>query len=65
MSLTNRRITRVGIVGLALVIVAGFKALLTLIPGYAPHPVNLWVTVVAYGVGVTMIFWSLSRRLSQ
>ncbi len=64
MSLTNRRITRVGIFGLALIIVAGFKALLTLILGYAPHPVNLWVTVVAYGLGIGMILWSLSRRLS-
>jgi hypothetical protein len=49
---------------LALIIVAGFKALLTLILGYAPHPVNLWVTVVAYGLGIGMILWSLSRRLS-
>lgn len=64
MSLTNRKMTRVGIVGLAMVVVAGFKALVTLILGYAPHPVNLWVTVVTYGLGIAMILWSLSRRLN-
>lgn len=64
MSLTNRRISRVGIFGLALVMVSGFKALLTLFLGNAPDPVSLWVMAIAYGLGITLTFWSFTRRVN-
>ncbi len=62
MRLTDRAISQIGIVGLAMVVVTGLKTLLSLFLGHTPDLVNLWVTAGAYGSGVALVFWSFTGR---